>query len=155
MNNKTKLHQWTKADLASAYDAVSLLMMDSKNRVLVFHHNKLGQLSNPVGKVDPGDTVDDTFIKESKEELGIDIQELVTLGVNTNTYYRKGKTVKVTAHHAMCTKYTGVVTNAEPEKHKNLRWLTLDEIKKQPEGYLSNGLKWLIPWLEKHPDGRP
>ena len=155
MKNNPRLHKWNDADMAAKQTVISLLLMDNKHRILVFDHLKINKLTNPVGKCDPGDTVENTFIKESGEELGIKVEEVVMLGIKVNTYYRKGKTIKIAEHHGLCTKYTGTVKNAEPEKHKNLRWMSLEQIKKQPPEYLSNTLKWLIPWLEKHPDGRP
>lgn len=60
---------------------------DGKIRVLLVHRTKYKDISLPKGKVDPGETLVETAVRELKEETGIKVNLGVPLGVSK---YRMG-----------------------------------------------------------------
>lgn len=63
------------AEATSVYAAGALLWrrVDGRVRVLVIHRERHGDYSLPKGKVDPGETLPQTAVREVREETGYDI----------------------------------------------------------------------------------
>jgi len=147
MSKKDVLDKWNSGDMLPKQQVVSVIIRNKAGDVLTMYHNKIEKITNPVGKVDPGDTVEGTFLKESGEELGIKVEEVDMVGHANNVYARNGTTVKITEYHGVVTKYTGKIRNAEPHKHKDLKFRTLAELRAMPSEKLSTTLRWVLNWL--------
>ncbi len=63
----------TRADLVQAAGAVVWKMVDGKARVLLVHRTQHKDVSLPKGKVDPGETLPHTAVREIAEETGFDV----------------------------------------------------------------------------------
>jgi 8-oxo-dGTP diphosphatase len=68
-----------------AAGAVCWRLVDGKVRILVVRRTKYGDVSLPKGKVDPGETLPQTAMREVEEETGLKVSLGVPLGV---TQYR-------------------------------------------------------------------
>jgi 8-oxo-dGTP diphosphatase len=66
-----------------AAGAVCWRVVDEKVVVLVVHRAKYGDVTIPKGKVDPGETLPQTAVREIAEETGLHIALGVPLGVST------------------------------------------------------------------------
>lgn len=96
----------------------------NKNSFLVFNHKKIKKLTMPVGKIDSGFTPEATLKKEMKEELNIDVKDYSFLGkklINIKDELIDVFVFKVNS-------YEGEITNNEPEKHSDLKYLCPSEI---------------------------
>ena len=57
-------------------------IVEGKMTVLLIHRTRYGDVSIPKGKVDPGETLPQTAVREVKEETGLDVGLGVPLGVS-------------------------------------------------------------------------
>ncbi|SEB97119.1 8-oxo-dGTP diphosphatase [Paramicrobacterium humi] len=64
-----------------AAGAVCWREVDGEVLVLVIHRTKYGDVTLPKGKVDPGETLPQTAVREIKEETGVDVALGVPLGI--------------------------------------------------------------------------
>lgn len=122
------------------------------NKLLIFDHVKYGFSTIPIGK---GPLHEDPRIalrEELKEEINIDVQirdlKLVAKDPNYTIDRGQGIITKVPLYCFDVLKYTGKIKNAEPHKHTNMRFLSIDEIKKLKE--ISNHTKMAVEYMEKN-----
>ncbi|WP_223691601.1 NUDIX hydrolase [Leifsonia poae] len=66
-----------------AAGAVCWRVVDEKIVILVVHRAKYGDVTIPKGKVDPGETLPQTAVREIQEETGLSVALGVPLGVST------------------------------------------------------------------------
>lgn len=124
----------TKHDKAVfAAGAVCWRLVDDEVRVLVIHRTKYGDVTLPKGKVDPGETLPQTAVREIKEETGVDVTLGVPLGI---AHYTLGSGRDKFVHYwaAKVTddalRQSTFVPNGEVAAQE---WVTLDKA----HGYLS------------------
>ncbi|MBP7806944.1 NUDIX domain-containing protein [Candidatus Saccharibacteria bacterium] len=82
-----------------------------------------GYYSLPAGKVDVGEPYTTAAVRETKEEINVDIQPEDLRFVHM--MYRHDDTDFVDVYF-VAKKWSGKVENLEPHKHKELAWFTLD-----------------------------
>ena len=70
----------TNADLVEAAGAVVWKMVDGKARILLVHRTQHKDVSLPKGKVDPGETLPHTAVREIAEETGFEVSLGAPLG---------------------------------------------------------------------------
>ena len=75
------------ADLID-HDAVTLIIRDRNGMILIQYHNKYKGITVPVGKVDPGKTIEQTVVEELKEETNLDVTRMKIVGVHECVYRR-------------------------------------------------------------------
>lgn len=63
----------TASDIVEAAGAVVWKMVDGKARILLVHRTQHKDVSLPKGKVDPGETLPHTAVREIAEETGFDV----------------------------------------------------------------------------------
>lgn len=68
-----------------AAGAVCWRLVDDKVRVLVIHRSRHNDVSLPKGKVDPGETLPQTAVREIREETGLDVALGTPLGITRYT----------------------------------------------------------------------
>jgi 8-oxo-(d)GTP phosphatase len=66
-----------------AAGALCWRVLDGKIVVLVIHRTRYGDVSIPKGKVDPGETLPQTAVREVEEETGLKVALGIPLGVST------------------------------------------------------------------------
>lgn len=100
------------------------------------------------GGVDMGDSVEETIIKEVKEELDADVLEMEFLGYRDLFREHEGEKTHWVSFQFLVRVDPGQVKNNEPHKFDDVRWVTLDNL---PEPLHSTA----IPMLEKFKNKLP
>lgn len=81
-----------------AAGAVVWRMLDGKLRILLIHRTKYRDVTLPKGKVDPGETLAETAVREIAEETGIRV--ILGAPVGVSRYYMRPKRQKVVHYWA-------------------------------------------------------
>jgi len=120
--------QYTPGDLTSHEGVSAVIMTDDK--VLMMDHVKYNMWTIPVGKVEIGQTIEEGLIQELKEEVNITPVKFKQIGKFKRGYMRKGKRVMVTNNIFRIFSWRGKLKNNEPSKHRSIKFMSVDEIKK-------------------------
>lgn len=118
----------TKSDLKS-HDAVGLIIKNHEGKYLCFHHRKFDFWTIPIGKAESDQTPEEAALKEAQEECGIIVHAIQKKFQGTKEYKRKGKLIKVFFFLYEITKYKGEIFNKEPDKHLDMQFVSIDEIR--------------------------
>ncbi len=110
------------------HQGIGAVIKDAQNRILMQEHIKFSMWTIPVGKVKPGQTVEQALHEELFEECGISIKGFRELDYHLFEYNRNGIPVKVFHHLFEILSYSGTVTNKEPHKHSQQIFLSIPEI---------------------------
>lgn len=115
---------------------IAAIIKNDEGKVLIQDHVKTAAYTLPSGKWerDKGETIEDTLKRELFEELGINVNEFhcVYECKFSDIEYPAGSG-NLTSFHAfyyIIDDYSNDVINKEPNKHRDLLWLSSDEIKK-------------------------
>lgn len=121
-------HEYNQEDMED-HGAI-IAVIKKGNKYLILDHNKYNMLTFPMGKVKPGETPLQALKVEMCEELSIKVTGAKELFNYKMIYDHAGKKVRVTNYVFEVENYTGTVKNNEPQKHKWVKFMTLDEVKK-------------------------
>jgi len=138
--------QYNPGDLRPKHSGISAVIIKNK-KILMMDHVKFNFWTIPVGKVEEGQTVEEGLLMEMKEELNIKPTKYKLIGRFRKKYIRNGKSVMVDAHIFHIEKWTGTLRNNEPKKHRSIKWMTIDEIKKIKK--LSNSTEEMLKILKR------
>jgi ADP-ribose pyrophosphatase YjhB (NUDIX family) len=127
--------KYNKSDLEE-HKGVSAVIRNSEGDVLMQEHVKYGFWTIPVGKTKKGQSVIDAIKEEVFEECNLVIEDLREIAIREIEYVRNGKKMIVPAYVFEVLKYSGEVKNKEPEKHKQQKFMSIEEIKNLP--YISH-----------------
>lgn len=112
------------------HHAIAAVIYDKDNRVLMLEHVKYNFWTIPVGKVLKNQALYDALKEEVFEECNVKILKAKEITSKDFDYLRKEIPVKVHSHLFEVEKWTGDVKNKEPQKHSDMKFMTIDEIKK-------------------------
>lgn len=118
------------------HHGVAVVIKNENGEILMQEHNKYSFWTIPVGKVKEGQNIIEGLAQEIQEECDILVEEAKEIAFRKYQYERNEYLVSVLSHLFEVKKYSGVVKNNEPKKHKQQIFMALDEIKKLP--YLSD-----------------
>jgi 8-oxo-dGTP pyrophosphatase MutT (NUDIX family) len=121
--------EFNKTDLRD-HDGIAMIIRNEEDKYLLMKHNKLDTWTLPVGKVEYGETKEETLRKEAFEELNISLLNYDLVSLETRKYKRMNKVIKVRSFLYNIINYKGNLINKEPHKHDEIRWFTIKEIKK-------------------------
>lgn len=116
-----------------------LLSIIKNNQILLFKRSTIGQLSLtpfyslPGGKVEAGETMRQTAVREALEELDIvieqdDLQFFHVVQEFLPNNYRISKHIELSAFCFIVKNWHGTIRNKEPEIHESLEWFDLDAL---------------------------
>ncbi len=96
-----------------------------------------GNYGLPAGHIEFGETVKSAAIREAKEEIGVDIEEsdLEVVGV-----MHRIKNVTYVDFFMTCHRWSGEISNREPEKCSELLWTELDDLPPNMVPYVAIGI---------------
>ncbi|MEW9094914.1 MAG: NUDIX domain-containing protein [Clostridiaceae bacterium] len=106
----------------------AVILNDNEEILLLLRERspEAGYWSIPGGKVEFFDTIEDSIKREVKEELGVEIDIIKLLGV-TNHILVEEKSHWV-APSFLVKIIKGEVKNMEPNKHKDIKWFSIDNL---------------------------
>jgi ADP-ribose pyrophosphatase YjhB (NUDIX family) len=139
---------YTPSDLVD-HDAISAVIKDGDGKVLMFRHQKFGFWTIPIGKAEPGETAYEGMCTELKEECGITVIKATEIATKPYTYDRHGKPIHLIHHLYIIHEYEGEITNNEPEKHPDMRFMEEKEIREQ--NHLSDATLLYLETLDSMP----
>jgi 8-oxo-dGTP pyrophosphatase MutT (NUDIX family) len=128
-------------------DIVAGVVIKKDGKYLLVQENcpgsKIHGLWNfPAGKAEEGDTIEETAIREAKEESGYDVELIRKLAIfQANT--------KTPAKHAFEAKIIGGELNYPKEEILNARWFTWQEIQNMSGKLRSEWIIGAISIMEK------
>lgn len=110
-------------------NAVAGVVIKQKGKYLLVQENRPkkerihGSWNLPAGRVDAGDTIELTAVKEAKEESGFDVEIKRKLGVFQNT-------VTGVTKHVFEAEIIGGELKCPEDEILDAKWFTFEEIKK-------------------------
>jgi len=137
------------------HSAIAALIQSESGEVLILDHVKIKKWTIPVGKVDEGKTPEQATKQEVREELGLVVSELKLIEKKVKTYTRgrpgePQKKIPITLYIYKVLKYAGIPSNKEPNKHRSMKWASLQELKElMAQGLLSDATQWALQELIK------
>jgi len=131
----TEKIKYNEEDLKD-HHAVAAIIKNKKGDILMESHLKYGFWTIPIGKAKETQLDEEAIKEEVFEECNLTIAKLREIASKEYNYIRDGKNVKVVLHIFEALDYTGKLENKEPHKHREVKFLSLKEIKNVP--YLSD-----------------
>lgn len=127
-------------------------IINEQNQLLLCHSPKWGVWIVPGGHVEPGETAKAACIRETKEELGLDI-EIVDL-LNVTEGFTEPPVFKRNAHFIFFN-FIARLKSDNPrfnEEISEIKWFDLDEVLNGSDVKISckEGAKLLKEWLLNH-----
>ena len=128
---------------ASSFVVVHLILVQ-KDKVLLGIRTRTGFADGmyglPAGKVEVGESVLAGMVREAKEELGIEIRES-DLELSSLVYHLWTDKVQTQSNiFFFCSKFSGEIVNAEPEKCCALKFFSLKRLPKKIIPFVAEGL---------------
>lgn len=114
-------------------ESVSAVIIKN-GKLLVQSHIRAGGLNLPGGKLNQGDTPETALKRELMEELGIEVTKFSMLYDFTFPFKYLDEPYDYMAKDTvfLIQDYNGEIVNAEPHKHKFIKYMQLREIQKNP-----------------------
>ena len=94
----------------------------------MLQHKKYNFWTFPIGKVKTNQTNQDALREEVREECDINVITFKEIGYFSKQYERKDYLITINTYIFEVNSYNGKGINAEPEKHSELKWMSVDEI---------------------------
>ena len=121
--------KYNQEDIVS-HHGVAVVIKNEKGEILMQEHVKYGFWTIPVGKVKDGQSIESGLKQEIFEECNLNVEEFKEIIVRNYDYNRNGNSVTVISHLFEVLKYSGIMKNNEPKKHKKQIFINLEKIKK-------------------------
>lgn len=110
--------------MSKTYKVVAGIIRNEKGKILMLDHKKTGLWTIPLGKTEFGEKPREALVREMKEEVNIDVTQSYVCEKD-NFVFSQGFT---TTYVYNIIHYNGEIKNNEPDKHLQIRWITLEEI---------------------------
>ncbi|HET7360783.1 MAG TPA: NUDIX hydrolase [Salinimicrobium sp.] len=120
------------------------LVFNDKNEILFIHRK--GKWDLPKGKIEDGESIEETALREVEEETGVQGLEITKFLRKTyHIFHRGGKyKLKVTHWFEMRTSYTGLLKPETSEGIKKAKWKNSEKAEKALANSYAN-IKLLFP----------
>lgn len=110
--------------MSKTYKVVAGIIRNEEGKILMLDHKKTGLWTIPLGKAEFGEKPREALFREMMEEVDITVTQSYVCEKD-NFVFSQGFT---TTYVYNILHYDGEVHNNEPEKHLQIRWMTLEEI---------------------------
>ena len=128
----------------------SYLILEQAGKILLGLRQNTGYYdgwySVPAGHIEAGELPIAGLIRETKEEIGIDIKPEDVKLVHTMYRTKHDETGDRADYFFTASKYTGVIENREPEKCVKLEWF---KINKLPDNMMMHHVRHAIDLYQK------
>ena len=115
------------------YKAIAAVIKNACGLVLVQDHVKIAAWTIPCGKIDGDEEPITALVRELKEETCLEVMSSHLLIAEQVTMVYCGKEVNVLQYiYEVSVKDLDALRNAEPQKHRQLRFVTIDALRKLP-----------------------
>jgi ADP-ribose pyrophosphatase YjhB (NUDIX family) len=111
---------------------IGIIIKDVNGNILMQDHIKYGFWTIPVEKVKSDETLEEALKIGAKEECNINVLEFKDIDQKNYKYLRSGQKVNVDLHLIEIIKWNGEIKNNEPHKHKEQKFMSINEIEKLP-----------------------
>ena len=129
-------------DRFKLYASVHLLFMKENDVLLSLRENITsdGQYSVVAGHLDDGETISEAFIREAKEEVGVEVKPK-DLQINTVCHsYSTHNNRQFIQFYAICDKWSGEFKNKEPEKCGDLQFFPINQLPENIVPYIREAI---------------
>jgi len=139
--------------------AVHILFLKDDKVLLLLRKNisSDGMYGLVAGHLDENETITQAFIREAKEEVGIDLKPS-DISIKTVCHsYIKGKNESIIQFYATCDKWKGEFINKEPDKCGEIKFFPVDSLPGNTAPYIRDAIKKVlseIKYYEYDWDGR-
>ncbi len=120
----------------------------SDGKILIAHRNLTGQMGGrwefPGGKLEAGETDEETVIREFHEEFGVEVE--VGEKIAETSFFHNGKEVSLHAYRVFVP-HNGIETSYVLSEHSEYRWAELSELEALP--FVDSDMK-LYPAVRKY-----
>lgn len=121
--------------------AVHLLLI-SDNKILLIKRINTGYCDNmyslPAGHIEKGENVFDAMIRETKEEINIDISKELEVVQVMN---RKGTDQERIDYFFLAKKWNGIINNNEANKCSDINWFPINKLPNNTIPYVKYAIK--------------
>ncbi|MFA5175534.1 MAG: NUDIX domain-containing protein [Patescibacteria group bacterium] len=133
-------------DRFSVYASVHFLFIKGNEVLLLLRKNITsdGLYGLVAGHLDEGETVTDAFVREAKEETGVDIKsEDIKISTVCHSYSRHNNREFI-QFYAVCKKWSGEFINKEPEKCGDIKFFPVDNLPENIVPYIKDAIKKVL-----------
>jgi 8-oxo-dGTP diphosphatase len=120
----------------------SYLILIRKNKILLSQRYNTGyedgKYSLPAGHVEDGETLTECLIRETKEEIGINLETSYIKLIHV--MHRRQTDIRVD-YFFTCGNYKGELKNLEPDKCSDLAWFFVDKLPDITIPYIIHAIK--------------
>ncbi len=124
--------------------AVHLLLIQD-DKILLIKRFNTGYCDNmfslPAGHVEKGENVRDAMIRETKEEINIDVSKKLKIVQVMN---RKGTDQERIDYFFLAKKWEGIINNNEPNKCSLIKWVNIDKLPKNTIPYVKYAIEMYL-----------
>lgn len=124
--------------------AVHLLLIQD-DKILLIKRFNTGYCDNmfslPAGHVEKGENVRDAMIRETKEEINIDVSKKLKIIQVMN---RKGTDQERIDYFFLAKKWKGIINNNEPNKCSLIKWVNIDKLPKNTIPYAKYAIEMYL-----------
>lgn len=136
---------FTKEDL-STKDAIAAVIYDSNWKVLIQDHIKLDFNTIIIGKAKVWENLDDVLRQEVFDETWLTVITYKRLITKEWVYDYNWVEIRIRNHIYEILTWDWNLVNKEPEKHRSMRFMTVEEIKQLPK--ISDATKIFLSTLK-------
>ena len=124
--------------------AVHLLLIQD-DKILLIKRFNTGYCDNmfslPAGHVEKGENVRDAMIRETKEEINIEVSKKLKIVQVMN---RKGTDQERIDYFFLAKKWTGIINNNEQYKCSLIKWVPIDKLPKNTIPYVKYAVEMYL-----------
>ncbi len=123
------------------FSAFVCIILEKNNKVLLIKRANTGHMdgfwSLPGGGLDEGETLAQAVIRETREEINVEIDQKHLQLIHT--LHRK-ESSDILGFFFSATTWSGELKNNEPERHSHMEWFEIDNL---PKDFAPSGIKAL------------
>ena len=112
------------------HDTVGGIIKNDKGEIFTLYHHKYNLYSLPIGKTIKDEPPNLSLIREIKEELGINVQQMELIGSGHIKYKLNDINIESVGILFEISLYDGIISNMEPDKHSNFKFIPITELQK-------------------------